>query len=395
MAWLLLIGILHCPGNYLLPIRIKKLETFDPENHTEELQEVNGVKCWDSHKVVKLELDFLKDHYMILSLSTGLFKLDEKKEKIVVAIVGDVKGDKNDDIDQHDKMINFYRNEHFGTDSLMRTKSVGALINTINLNAELNTNIVPYRLSQRKLTPDLNSFILLTNQGCKPIIHRGIKEGNDFRFMTIEQMEKYAPEFVDQYESSPALALDIRVVCEEGRTYRRTCIGYEDGHCSLYEVDIGKNGKAVVKTKFDQNYSSAVSSILFLENNELLVGAMWEGIVYYGQIESGLDNGIFVEDSNNFDAVTALCKLRRLDGQGFCCGTFGKRLMVYSVKGKKCKRVWTREFRNPILQIRSFDITGDGLQDIAVLSSGGLHLLQVNYKLVVQKVLSKIAPSSD
>ena len=76
-----------------------------------------------------------------------------------------LKGDKNDDIDQHDKMINFYRNEHFGTDSLMRTKSVGALINTINLNAELNTNIVPYRLSQRKLTPDLNSFILLTNQG--------------------------------------------------------------------------------------------------------------------------------------------------------------------------------------------------------------------------------------
>ena len=48
-------------------------------------------------------------------------------------------------------------------------------------------------------------------------------------------MEKYAPEFVDQYESSPALALDIRIVCEEERTYRRTCIGYEDGHCSLYE----------------------------------------------------------------------------------------------------------------------------------------------------------------
>ena len=131
------------------------------------------MKCWDSHKIVKLELDFLKDHYAILSLSTGLFKLDQNKEKIVVAIVGDVKGDKNDDIEQsvasgasqHDKMINFYRNEHFGTDSLMKTKSVGSMINTINLNAELNTNIVPYRLSQRKLTPKLNSFILLTNQG--------------------------------------------------------------------------------------------------------------------------------------------------------------------------------------------------------------------------------------
>ena len=63
----------------------------------------------------------------------------------------------------------------------------------------------------------------------------------------------------------------------------------------VIKVDIEKSGKAVVKSKFDQNYSSAVSSILFLENNELLVGAMWEGIVYYGQIESGLDNGVFVE----------------------------------------------------------------------------------------------------
>ena len=62
--------------------------------------------------------------------------------------------------------------------------------------------------------------------------------------MTTEQMEKYAPEFVDQYESSPALALDIRIVTEEARTYRRTCIGYEDGHCSLYE------GKGARQTKF-------------------------------------------------------------------------------------------------------------------------------------------------
>ena len=34
--------------------------------------------------------------------------------------------------------------------------------------------------------------------------------------------------------------------------------------------------------------------------------------------------------------------------------------------------------------------TGDGLQDIAVLSSGGLHLLQVNYRLVIQKLIRQI-----
>jgi len=30
------------------------------------------------------------------------------------------------------------------------------------------------------------------------------------------------------------------------------------------------------------------------------------------------------------------------------------------------------------------------LQDIAVLSSGGLHLLQVNYRLVIQKLIRQI-----
>lgn len=34
--------------------------------------------------------------------------------------------------------------------------------------------------------------------------------------------------------------------------------------------------------------------------------------------------------------------------------------------------------------------TGDGLQDIAVISAGGLHLLQLNYRLVIDKLLEKI-----
>ena len=191
-----------------------------------------------------------------------------------------------------------------------------------------------------------------------PIIHQ--EQENAFRIMSESCMEKYAPEFVDHHQSSAALALDVRIVQNDGELYRRTCIGYEDGHISLFHVKIdSETGQAKVLSKFEQNYSSTISSLLFLDNNELLVGAMWEGIVYYSNVENGLEGGVFVEDSNKYDAVTSLCKLRRLDGQGFCCGTFGKRLLVYSVKDNECKRVWTREFRNPILQIRSFDIVGN------------------------------------
>ena len=51
------------------------------------------------------------------------------------------------------------------------SQSVGTLINAIILNDKLRENIVPYRLVQKWLTPTLNSFILLSNQGCFPIIN--------------------------------------------------------------------------------------------------------------------------------------------------------------------------------------------------------------------------------
>ena len=51
------------------------------------------------------------------------------------------------------------------------SEDVGTLINAIILNDKLRENIIPYRLVQKWLTPNLNSFILLSNQGCFPIIN--------------------------------------------------------------------------------------------------------------------------------------------------------------------------------------------------------------------------------
>ena len=39
--------------------------------------------------------------------------------------------------------------------------------------------------------------------------------------------------------------------------------------------------------------------------------------------------------------------------------------------------IWEREFAHPIHQVMYCDITGDGLSELVVLSSAGLHILQV------------------
>ena len=86
--------------------------------------------------------------------------------------------------------------------------------------------------------------------------------------------------------------------------------------------------------------------------------------MFYPDVLNGFGNAEFVENSNKFDAVTSLCNSKRLggldSGTGFCVGTFGKRLLVYSIENKGsgncCKLKWDRKFRYPILQLRSFDI---------------------------------------
>lgn len=60
---------------------------------------------------------------------------------------------------------------------------------------------------------------------------------------------------------------------------------------------------------------------------------------------------------------------------------------VLGESGNRCKKsilgagefklLWQRSFPDPIMMLDSVDITGDGLNEIAVMSLQGLHILQV------------------
>ena len=47
--------------------------------------------------------------------------------------------------------------------------------------------------------------------------------------------------------------------------------------------------------------------------------------------------------------------------------------------------IWRRSFANPLFAIEYVDLTNDGMEEIAVASLSGLHVLQVSVKIVVSR----------
>lgn len=47
--------------------------------------------------------------------------------------------------------------------------------------------------------------------------------------------------------------------------------------------------------------------------------------------------------------------------------------------------IWRRSFANPLFAIEYVDLTNDGMEEIAVASLSGLHVLQVSVNIVVSR----------
>jgi len=247
-------------------------------------------------------------------------------------------------------------------------------------------------LIQKHAGEHLNVFVMLSNQGY------GVFELRSKQFCQLDtfKMERWFPELHMKNRGKkvrPPIAMDI--MFDKALGLRYTCTGDEDGTLSLSVVKVDSEG-AETKEEHVRKFSAPIAQVTFVAPGHLLVAATWEGAVMYFDYDvHGLSKGIMVYDSMNHDVVTSICPIERLDGHGFCIGTFGKTLLTYKIEGHDCVKQWQRKFRTPVLQIRSFDLTGDGLQDIAVISAGGLHLLQLNDQLVTKHISQKIAPKKN
>ena len=68
-----------------------------------------------------------------------------------------------------------------------------------------------------------------------------------FEIMSDAEMDKITPEFDHMEDHGATLAIDVKI--SPDNTHRYTCVGYEDGYCSLSIVEITEVRFHVLKPK--------------------------------------------------------------------------------------------------------------------------------------------------
>ncbi|KAK2155955.1 hypothetical protein NP493_2020g00019 [Ridgeia piscesae] len=157
-----------------------------------------------------------------------------------------------------------------------------------------------------------------------------------------------------------------------------------------------------------------------------VVSALEPLVVYRSVLEKGFGDSLLLPDSDKFDCGMCVHALDvDFDGENeLLLGTYGQELIVYkfnarelSVKEPDTERdelnvtessqsssrhsnsgltdgdfhlLWQRNFADPLLAVDGVDVTGDGLQEIVVLSLRGLHVLQHDLKDVAQQCVDRM-----
>ena len=109
-------------------------------------------------------------------------------------------------------------------------------------------------------------------------------------------------------------------------------------------------------------------------------------------------------ESTLYDSVTCLA-IMDIDCDGepeILVGTYGRMFLVYkltiSEDGRLVSHIeYRRDYSSPIFHICYSDMTGDGLQEVLLLSFNGIHVLQRCLKsaqLYIQKLLNELQLSS-
>ncbi|NXC46188.1 KPTN protein, partial [Penelope pileata] len=113
----------------------------------------------------------------------------------------------------------------------------------------------------------------------------------------------------------------------------------------------------------------------------LLVASTIElSVVYRDVLSCGLSEQLLLPGSDQHDSVLcALLACTALDGgRELLLGTYGQELLCYGYRGRRrgFQLAWRRRFPSPVLALRGADLTGDGLQEVAVGCLKALHVLQ-------------------
>ncbi|XP_039269006.2 KICSTOR complex protein kaptin-like [Styela clava] len=254
-------------------------------------------------------------------------------------------------------------------------------------------------------------------------IHVYAQDENQGEFSE-QNLDKYFPEFKDL----PGVPMFVDIKITNNEKMRISAVGHATGDISLFITDLSTEEWKL--TTYHIQHDSPITSVrLFTKYTEvkipefmkrkfstqdlpnhdpniyhLLVTSAWENaVVYCFCADQGFEIPVLLENSSEHDCVTC-CQIADIDRDGvndIIIGTYGQELLVYKFNEPSSETYdpyepvtlipyWTRTFSYPIVNIMLQDLTGDGLSELIVISTKGLHILQCNSASAIKECKAKL-----
>ena len=254
-------------------------------------------------------------------------------------------------------------------------------------------SFTPYRLTHCRVKNPSNCknktvFVLLGSDGAFHVYAQGEKN-NGF---TNVSTAKFFMELVGNFGTPTYLEI---VNMEDMK--RLTVIGNTVGRISVFLVDVISS--TVISSWSIQHSSPIAQCCLFTAGDTthlVVVSANELAVVYKNFLKNGFIDQIILEKSDEYDAVTS-CAIADIDFDGvneIIIGTYGSKALAYSfdlkVEAKSLQPVWSRKFSAPIVKLKFLDLTGDGINEMVVVTTGGIHIMQSNLNMLLTLCKSKL-----
>ncbi|KAK8763550.1 hypothetical protein V5799_033839 [Amblyomma americanum] len=221
-------------------------------------------------------------------------------------------------------------------------------------------------------------------------------------------IQSYFPEFAD----IPDIVLAMDLKYKEGNGSRISAIGCESGFLQVAVTAQKNRGEIEIVSSWQVDLDSPISGLHLFEDRTiwplpdfvkntaelsrcyesqglaqkthlLVCRALVPSFVYRDVLDRGLDQHAMLPRSDDFDSVVCGC-VADIDMDGVnevILGTYGQEVLVYKLECRSAGResyelLWHQMVSHPILSIEYMDLTGDGVCELLVLSTKGLHILQ-------------------
>ncbi|XP_054708037.1 KICSTOR complex protein kaptin-like [Uloborus diversus] len=191
---------------------------------------------------------------------------------------------------------------------------------------------------------------------------------------------------------------------------RLTAFGCRDGTVAVSRVDLHPTSQ--VRASWRIRHDGPISNVRLFRDSlldvpeggsisacpvHLLVTNTLEVCVVYRNVaEEGLSlsSQRVLPKSGRYDSATCgLVADIDMDGENeILVGTYGQELLTYkwAEQSQEYLPIGRRSFPAPLLAAAHVDVTGDGLRELLVLTSGGLHILQHDLKMVTELCVQRM-----